>query len=85
MDGLEFFPQKDDLEEDAAGEIVTGLGIDHLENFKLEHQILDIPQRDLGARLGIVQTAIGVFLDQANWLGHAATLKRSLCAAQHYS
>src|SRR5574343_807075 len=70
---------KNDLEQDAAGQVFAALGIDYLENLKFEDQILHIPQGDVRARLGIVKTTVGVFLDQAYRFRHAAILKTRVC------
>jgi hypothetical protein len=56
---------EDDLEQDAARQVFAGLGVHHLEILKRQHQILDVGQGDVGARLGVVKTAVRVFLDQS--------------------
>ena len=74
---------EDNLQQDAARQIFAGLGVGDLERLELDDQILDIPQRDIGARLGIVKAAVGIFLDQANWFGHPAILETGelVCSA----
>ncbi|KAF4516595.1 hypothetical protein B566_EDAN003342 [Ephemera danica] len=67
---------EDDLQENAAGQILTGFGIDDLECFELQHQILDVTQSNVGACVGIVETAVRVFLDQTNLFRHRAILGR---------
>lgn len=55
----------DDLQQDAAGNVVACVFIDDLESVTLEHQIAHFFQRDVAADFGVVQTAIGVLLDDA--------------------
>ncbi len=75
---------QDDLQQDAAGQVFVGLGIDHIEFFIIEHQLLDVRQGDVGAGLGIVQTAIGIFFNQAVSIFFRTTHHKSTyCAAAH--
>ncbi|MNN78473.1 hypothetical protein D3C81_1950320 [compost metagenome] len=48
-----FFFQ-DDLQQDAARQVFTALGVDHLEFFVGQNQLLDICQSDVGAGPGVV-------------------------------
>jgi hypothetical protein len=61
---------EDDLQQDVAGEVFAGLGVDDLENTVFENELLHVGERDVGAGLGVVKAAVRVFLDQANWIGH---------------
>jgi hypothetical protein len=64
-----FFLQ-DDLQQDAAGQVIAGLGIHHLEFLEAQHQILDVGQGDVGTGLGVVETPVGVLLDQSSLVRH---------------
>ncbi len=64
---------QDDLQQDAARQVLAGLGVDDLELLVLEHQLLDVGQRDVGARLGVVEPAVRVLLDQANGRSHVSS------------
>ena len=61
---------EDDLQQDVAGEVFAGLGVDDLETAVLEHELLHVGERDVGAGLRVVEAPVGVFLDQANLIGH---------------
>jgi hypothetical protein len=59
-----FFFQND-LQQDAAGQIVIGLCVAHHERLARHHQILDLRQRDVRRRFGVIQPAVGILLDDA--------------------
>jgi hypothetical protein len=61
---------EDDLQQDAAGEILPALGVNHLELLVLQHQLLDVGEGDVGTGSGVVQAPVRIFLDQSG-VGHA--------------
>jgi hypothetical protein len=63
----------DDLQQHRAGEVIAGLGVAHLELLAVDHELTHLFERDIARNLGVVQTAIRVFLDDAD-LCHAAKL-----------
>ena len=63
---------EDDLGEDRAGDVFIGLGVVDDEIFARLHHFRQIGQGHIGARRGIIQAAIGVFLDRSrSGIGHA--------------
>src|SRR5688572_13831563 len=54
---------EDDLEQDAAGEVLVGLGVLYLERHLRQHELLDVSKRDVSACFRIVKPAVGVLLD----------------------
>ena len=61
---------EDDLQQDAARQVFVGLGVDDLELDLLEHQFLDVGQRDVAAGRGVVETAVRVLLDDSRPVRH---------------
>jgi len=51
---------QDDLEQDAAREVVLGLRVLHAKRHLFEHQFLDVGERDVAARLGVVQPPVRI-------------------------
>ncbi|MNT58502.1 hypothetical protein D3C72_1959400 [compost metagenome] len=56
---------QNDLQQDAARQIFIGFGIDDGKHLIVQHQLLDVRQGDVGAGLRVVQTAVGIFFNQA--------------------
>jgi hypothetical protein len=44
---------ENDLQQNGAGEVVAGLGIHDLEFLLVDHELLYVDQRDVGARLRV--------------------------------
>src|SRR5690606_40572125 len=61
---LHSFPTRRSSDLDAARELFARFRINNLKGFIVEHKLLDIGQRDVGAGLGVVQPAVRVFLDE---------------------
>ena len=61
---------ENDLQQDAAGDVFVGLGVENFEGNVAEHQVFHFGQRDVRAGVGIVQTAVGVFFDDAFIVRH---------------
>jgi hypothetical protein len=57
---------QNDLQQDGAREVLTGLGIAHDERLALHHQRLHVTERDVGRRIGVIQAAIGILLDDTH-------------------
>ena len=58
-----FFFQNN-LEQDTAGQVFIGFGVNHNEIFVAEHKLLHIGHRDVRTGLSIVEAAIRIFLNQ---------------------
>jgi hypothetical protein len=69
------------LQQDLAAQVIAALGIHHLELLLVQHQLLDIRQRDVGAGLGVVQAAVRVLLDEAG-AGHGSPRDRAARTVQ---
>ena len=54
---------EDDLQQDAARQVLAGLGVADLEMFAGEHHRLHVGQRDVAAGLRVVEPPVGVLLD----------------------
>jgi len=54
------------VHQDLPRQVLAALGIDDLELLLVEHELLDVRQRDVAARLRVVQAAVRVLLDQAD-------------------
>jgi len=61
---------QDDLQQDRARQVISGLRIDDPEFLVLQNQFLHVGQRDVAAGLGVVQTPVRILLDQADSLSH---------------
>lgn len=61
-----FFFQND-LEQDGAGEVFIRFRIAYSECFAIDDQLLDFSERDVGGADGVIQAAIGVFFDDAQF------------------
>ena len=64
------FLLEDDLQQDRAGQVVAGLGVDDLEFDVLQHHLLDVGERDVAAVGRVVEPAVRVLLDHARGLAH---------------
>ena len=62
---------QDDLQKDAAGDVLLGLGILHAEIHVLENQLTHVFQGDIAADFRVVETAVRILLDDA-CLAHEA-------------
>ena len=58
----------DDLGQHGVGQVVAGLGVEDDEIALAFHHRGQIVERDVGARLGIVEAPVGVFLDDNRFL-----------------
>lgn len=56
----------DDLQQDASGDVLLRLGVDHLEFHALHHHAAHIAERDVLAFRRIVDPAVGVLLYDTN-------------------
>ena len=54
---------QDDLGQDRARDVLAGLGVEHHELLALAHHLAELVERDVAAGRGIVEPAVGVFLD----------------------
>ena len=59
---------ENDLQQDAARDLVAALGVAHFEALVVEHHLLHIGQRDVAARPGVVEPPVGIFLQDARAL-----------------
>lgn len=57
------FLLRDDLKQDRAGQVVAGLGVADLEVLSVDDQLADVFDGDVAGDLGVVETAVGVLLD----------------------
>ena len=60
---------QDDLQQDAAGQVLAALGVAHLEGLGLQHHLLDIAESDVAAGAGVIETAVRVLLQHAQPVG----------------
>ena len=65
---------KNDLEKDAACQIFSAPRVLYFEVLVGEHELLHLGQRDVSAGLGVIETPVGVLLDDA---GHRPLLYSS--------
>ena len=56
---------QNDLQQNAARQVVARLRIQHFEGFTFHHQVLHLRQGDVGGRRRVIEPAIRVFLDDA--------------------
>src|SRR4051812_2814845 len=56
---------QDDLQQDAAREVLVGLGVAHHEGFAGHHQLLHFGQGDVRGRVRVVEPPVRVLLDDA--------------------
>ena len=56
---------KNDLQENAAGQVLIGFGIENLKTLGRHHQLFNVSEGYIGTRLGIVKTPIGILFNQA--------------------
>jgi cyanate lyase len=54
----------DDLGQDRAGDVVAGLGVEDDEVLAVLHHLAEMVERDVARRRGVVEPAVGVFLDR---------------------
>jgi len=59
----------DDLQQDHARDVLLGLLVGHDEVHVVDHQPPDISQRDVTALHRVVETTVGIFLDDP-WFAH---------------
>jgi hypothetical protein len=69
-----------DLQQHRAGQVVAALRIANLELLAIHDQLAHVLQRDVTGDLGVVQTPIGIFLDDAV-LCHAGSGTAGYCGA----
>src|SRR4249919_4029989 len=74
---------RDDLQQHLAGKVIAGLGIAHLEILAVDDELAHILDGDVAGDLGVVETTVGILLDDADRTHRAPTLNRG--AAQHGS
>jgi hypothetical protein len=76
------FLLEDDLQQDRAREVIARLRVLHLEHLVPEDQVLHFRERDVRGRLGVVETAVRVLLDDARRHGGvlAALHQTGACA-----
>jgi hypothetical protein len=53
----------DDLGEDRMGQVCAALGVDHFELDVFLHHLGEVVERDVAGRPRVVETAVGVLLD----------------------
>ena len=53
----------DDLQQHRAGQVLVGLGVADFEGLAGQHQLPHFLQRDVAGDAGVVETTVGVFLD----------------------
>ena len=56
---------EDDLQQDAAREVIARLRVAHHEVVAREHHLLHVGERDVAAGLGVVEPPVGVLLEDA--------------------
>ena len=62
-----------DLHQHRAGEVVAAVGVPHPQAHPGQHQLAHVRQGDVTARLGVVEAAIGVLLDQSHGIHGVGT------------
>jgi hypothetical protein len=56
---------KNDLQQNGARQVLVALRIDDLEIFLIQHELLDVRQRDVRTCLGVIQPTVRIFLDES--------------------
>src|SRR6185436_16329601 len=56
---------ENDRQQDAAREVLAGLGVLDFEFDLVEDELLHVGERDVGARLRVIEAAVRVFLDDS--------------------
>jgi hypothetical protein len=69
---------RDDLQQHLAGKVIAGLGIAHLEILAVDDELAHILDGDVAGDLGVVETTVGILLDDADRTHRAPTLNRVL-------
>ena len=64
------FHREHELREDDLGQILTRVPVDDLDLVTVPHQVGDTFERDVAARLRVVQLAIRILLDKVSLGGH---------------
>ena len=68
----------DDLQQHLSSEVFAGACIAHFEILAIDDQVPDILDRDVARHLGVVETTIRIFLDDAGRSHRALTLNRGV-------
>ena len=63
--GSELLLARDDLQQDAAGDVLAALVVDHLDALAARDELAQVVERDVPALLGVVEAPVGVFAYQA--------------------
>src|SRR6185437_8189268 len=67
--GAELLLGSDDLQQDAAGQVLAALVVDHFDALAAGDQLAQVIERYVAAVVGVVQAPVGVFAYQA-FFGH---------------